>query len=678
MGVTHHGRTYRLDLADPTLREWTCTVLHSSAEDGIVLDRSAFYPGGGGQPPDHGVLLWQGVAYSAVKGSLAVSPGEGGGLLLLEGLLATLPHAVDDVELEFAGLRLGARARAFDAAGKLMAEADVERAGTSARLSGEGIVSVEIETPRAAKTAALTRLCYSETPHSATVTHALSSVQTSAASQTGGRSYPLVQGRRSETDPWEDWTPHLASTERGSGGECVYLAYDPPDPGPWWGFRISPFPRWPLLVVSACGVTWSAAAVAEGDAGYRADLTDAINSKTDSSGDTQPAQHPILAPGSQYSIRVRCDWQGWRRSSPGETPPPPDDTSWQALPDQVFHFQTASEPATLPVTPANFADESSFDARATARYLLGFDPDGSGPPHFLDDTIEADFSVDHLPQLLSLYSRDLQLKIRRTDQAPGALAGGGHPADEPYSLTWKGLDKAKMHAADRRMTEAMDAAHCLTTAPLGGTTAEIDVDLAPNADYDLMLVASPTATPDSDEILVARTHFHTSRYRNAGEMLAALGLTTASAYPILPDDALIDASASVPVTAQAPADDALEGALVALSLDPWPLPTKPRLVLIWRPASGGGFELAGAMLEGDEPLLRPVALSNISAQVGSLSLAAVRSNAAGTRVLLAASPGPATVTDGDALIVTLTAGGSNWVGMRLQVGEPRLAYQETV
>jgi misacylated tRNA(Ala) deacylase len=29
--------------------------------EGIVLDRSAFYPGGGGQPPDHGVLLWQGV-----------------------------------------------------------------------------------------------------------------------------------------------------------------------------------------------------------------------------------------------------------------------------------------------------------------------------------------------------------------------------------------------------------------------------------------------------------------------------------------------------------------------------------------------------------------------------------------------------------------------------------------
>jgi misacylated tRNA(Ala) deacylase len=61
VGVTHHGRTYRLDLADPTLRDWSCVVLDSDPERGIVLDRSAFYPGGGGQPPDHGVLLWEGV-----------------------------------------------------------------------------------------------------------------------------------------------------------------------------------------------------------------------------------------------------------------------------------------------------------------------------------------------------------------------------------------------------------------------------------------------------------------------------------------------------------------------------------------------------------------------------------------------------------------------------------------
>jgi misacylated tRNA(Ala) deacylase len=54
------GRTDRLELTDQTLREWDAVVLDASAE-GIVLDRSAFYPGGGGQPPDHGVLLWGGV-----------------------------------------------------------------------------------------------------------------------------------------------------------------------------------------------------------------------------------------------------------------------------------------------------------------------------------------------------------------------------------------------------------------------------------------------------------------------------------------------------------------------------------------------------------------------------------------------------------------------------------------
>ena len=56
-----HGRTHRLELTDQTLRDWDAVVLAADPDQGIVLDRSAFYPGGGGQPPDHGVLLWGGV-----------------------------------------------------------------------------------------------------------------------------------------------------------------------------------------------------------------------------------------------------------------------------------------------------------------------------------------------------------------------------------------------------------------------------------------------------------------------------------------------------------------------------------------------------------------------------------------------------------------------------------------
>src|SRR5581483_6693956 len=43
----HHGHTHRLELTDATLREWDATVLAVDPERGIVLDRSAFYPGGG-------------------------------------------------------------------------------------------------------------------------------------------------------------------------------------------------------------------------------------------------------------------------------------------------------------------------------------------------------------------------------------------------------------------------------------------------------------------------------------------------------------------------------------------------------------------------------------------------------------------------------------------------------
>src|ERR1700728_2254330 len=73
-------RTHRLELDDQTLREWDGTVLAADAE-GIVLDRSASSPGGGGQPRDHGVLLWGGVQTRIVgarKGDdLYLIPAEG-------------------------------------------------------------------------------------------------------------------------------------------------------------------------------------------------------------------------------------------------------------------------------------------------------------------------------------------------------------------------------------------------------------------------------------------------------------------------------------------------------------------------------------------------------------------------------------------------------------------------
>jgi len=42
---------------DSYLREFEATVLRTGA-DGVVLDRTAFFPGGGGQPADRGSLFW--------------------------------------------------------------------------------------------------------------------------------------------------------------------------------------------------------------------------------------------------------------------------------------------------------------------------------------------------------------------------------------------------------------------------------------------------------------------------------------------------------------------------------------------------------------------------------------------------------------------------------------------
>ncbi len=81
--LTDHSptRTERLDLADADLREWEAVVLAGDPDTGIVLDRSAFYPGGGGQPPDHGVLLWGGVQTRIVDSrrgdDLSLIPAEG-------------------------------------------------------------------------------------------------------------------------------------------------------------------------------------------------------------------------------------------------------------------------------------------------------------------------------------------------------------------------------------------------------------------------------------------------------------------------------------------------------------------------------------------------------------------------------------------------------------------------
>ena len=60
--------TEPLHLRDSYLREFSATVIARDHEKhGVVLDRSAFYPGGGGQLPDLGVLRADGAEFQVSK-----------------------------------------------------------------------------------------------------------------------------------------------------------------------------------------------------------------------------------------------------------------------------------------------------------------------------------------------------------------------------------------------------------------------------------------------------------------------------------------------------------------------------------------------------------------------------------------------------------------------------------
>ncbi|MCB1334739.1 MAG: alanyl-tRNA editing protein [Roseivivax sp.] len=79
--------TEALFRADPYLREAEARVTAHTPEGGIVLDRTVFYPLGGGQPGDSGSLAWDG-------GTLAIATtvkGDGASIVLVPAEPARLP-----------------------------------------------------------------------------------------------------------------------------------------------------------------------------------------------------------------------------------------------------------------------------------------------------------------------------------------------------------------------------------------------------------------------------------------------------------------------------------------------------------------------------------------------------------------------------------------------------------
>jgi misacylated tRNA(Ala) deacylase len=91
--------TEKLFLTDAYARDVTADVVAHTAEGGIVLDRSVFYPTGGGQPGDSGSIAWAGGAMSIAT----TIKGEGDQIVLIPAEPNALPPVgvAVDVSLEW-------------------------------------------------------------------------------------------------------------------------------------------------------------------------------------------------------------------------------------------------------------------------------------------------------------------------------------------------------------------------------------------------------------------------------------------------------------------------------------------------------------------------------------------------------------------------------------------------
>jgi hypothetical protein len=270
------------------------------------------------------------------------------------------------------------------------------------------------------------------------------------------------------------------------------------------------------------------------------------------------------------------------------------------------------------------------------------------------------------------------MKLRRTDPPPASLAGPGGlggslpPPLVPMTIVVSLLDKLLLEPSDLLLINAAEIAPCLDAPAVGGRTLDITAPLDPDADYDLLLVAPPVATPTADSVLITRGHFHTSRYASPAAMLAAMALpTTGAPDPRLPTDALV--LPGLPATVPVANDADFETVLRALGLDPWPLPTLPRLVALWSKTTP--FRLHGIMLETDEPLERPGRMSVTGITLAGTAFQKIVANTATTRMIwMAASP--MLVPDDSVIAVSISDNGALRTGRRSLLRLPRLAFLE--
>jgi hypothetical protein len=343
---------------------------------------------------------------------------------------------------------------------------------------------------------------------------------------------------------------------------------------------------------------------------------------------TFSTQQFVLDAGTEYRVLVDWTWTGRHRLGS----PTPELSVTQEL-----RFTTAA--AAGPDQQRTILEQDVFDPRALSGYVLA-QPTLEDPPAFLDDPVRVHFSVGHLTELLDRYHRDFKMEVRRTDVPAAPVTEGGGALNLLFQASFH---QKLTDAVDVILADAIFQSACLggTEPPLGGTEGEIAFDMAPDAGYELRVLAPDRLDPDEpqEHSLFVRAPFRSSHFRNPLELFAALGFGTPSDPGVqYPADHVLPVEFTPPALPARPGDDAeLGDALHQFGLDALETPTGPRTTLLWTPRPDGTFQVIGLLLEAPEPIERGPRLAVQSVELRSEPLDLVRSTRAGDRLLFAPS-----------------------------------------
>ena len=444
----------------------------------------------------------------------------------------------------------------------------------------------------------------------------------------------------------DPWPGRLVDRREGRDGRsCELIVFEPRDAGlgPWDGFRIDPPPGKTVTVVSVCGIDQRAADARAQDAAVAAHLVGVLTQVT--LLPVEERREIVLEPDTEYEIAVGWSWQAWEPATPDEQPPAPSPSAWTAGGTDLLRFRTAPD-STHTDERQDGLNEHVFDVRDIDRYLVGIEPADGRAVHFLDDPVWIHFDAGHVEQLLEQYGRALEIQVRRTDPPPKSPAAPSGDPPLPVVVDWHALPWALQPRGYQRLNDALSdrtASPCVPDGtPLGGASAAVHVELEPDADYDLDVLAPK----GGDRPKVRGTRFHSSRYASPRAMIDALGFTHPERAPYLPDD-LVVAAGALPADGFVEGDAALDATLAAIDAETLPLPTRaPRTLVLWSHDDVAGWRVEGLLIDALEPMKRETTVLDASgaavqgtrieplrAALAGQTLSLYRANARWTRVL---------------------------------------------